>query len=167
MKTSNKISEIALGLTSGLVPNHLKMLSAGIAIAALAIASSVQAQYTEINISPQANADLDTYSPSPGTYPSGGPQLIVAGVPFATAELNNNPNTFGIVQSPYGGVLSTEASGPFNFTFSVPTGTQAQVLYCLMDSVWGGRRRECGQCYRLRHPWGNCDPDAYRRCQHP
>lgn len=124
--------------------NHLKVLSAGTAIAALALASSAQAQYTEINIGSQANSDLDTYSPDTGVYPSGGGQLTVAGVPFATAELNNTANTFGIVQSPSADVLDTEASGPFNFEFSVPAGTQAQALYCLMDSVWGSYGENVG-----------------------
>lgn len=116
--------------------NHLKALSAGMAIAALAGASSVQAQYTEIDISSQANADLETYV-NPNNYPSGGTQLTVAGVPFGLAELNNNPNTLGIVQSPDGSASGAGVSGPFNFTFSVPTGTQAQTLYCLINSLWG------------------------------
>lgn len=136
MKTTNKISEITLALISP-GADRLKILSAGMVIAAFAVAAPVQAQYTQIDIASQANADLDTYSPSPGVYPSGGGQLTVAGVPFGTAELDNNPNTFGIVQSPSGGVLGTYASGSFDFAFSVPTGTQAQALYCLMDSVWG------------------------------
>src|SRR5215472_13195157 len=96
-----------LGSTIFHLANHLKILSAGMVIAALAVASSVQAQYTEINISSQANADLDTYSPSPNIYPPGGAPLTIAGVPFATAELNNTPNTFGIVQSPAGGPPNT------------------------------------------------------------
>jgi hypothetical protein len=137
MKNTTKIPEIARALTSSLAANRLKILSAGMAIAALAVASPVQAQYTEIAIGSQANTDLDTYSPSPGVYPAGGGVLTVAGVPFATALLDNTPGTFGIVQSPTGGVLSSGASGPYNFTFSVPKGTQAQALYCLMDSVWG------------------------------
>jgi hypothetical protein len=124
--------------------NHLKIFSAGMAVTVLAAASSVQAQYTEINISSQANADLDTYSPSPNIYPSGGSQLTIAGVPFATAELNNTPNTFGIVQSPAGGPPDIISSGPFDYTFSVPTGTQAQALYCLMDSVWGANGNNVG-----------------------
>ena len=144
MKTTHKISEIALTLTSSLVANRLKILSAGMAIAALAVTSPVQAQYTEVSIGSQANDDLDTYSPSPGIYPSGGGQLTVAGVPFGTAELDNTPNTFGIVQSPSPNVLSTGAGGPFNFSFSVPTGTQAQALYCLMDSVWGADGENVG-----------------------
>jgi len=144
MKTTNKISKIALELTFSLAAKHLKILCAGMAIAAFAVASSVQAQYTEIGIGSQANADLDTYSPSPGTYPSGGSQLTVAGVPFATAELNNTPNTFGIVQSPAGGPPNIVSSGPFDFTFSVPIGTQAQALYCLMDSVWGAGGENVG-----------------------
>ncbi|HEX3624982.1 MAG TPA: PEP-CTERM sorting domain-containing protein [Verrucomicrobiae bacterium] len=137
MKTTNNISKIALAPASSLASRHLKVLSAGMAVAAFAVASPVQAQYTEINIGSQANTDLDTYSPAPGIYPPGGSQLTVASVPFAMAELNNTPNTWGIVQAPSGGVLSSQASGPFDFTFSVPKGIQAQALYCLMDSVWG------------------------------
>jgi len=144
MKTTDKISEIALALTSRPAAKHLKILSAGTAIAAFAFASPVQAQYTEINIGSQANTDLDTYSPSPGTYPAGGGLLTVAGVPFATAELDNTPNTFGIVQAPAAGPPGSVLSGPFDFTFSVPTGTQAQALYCLMDSVWGSDGNNVG-----------------------
>ena len=142
MNTTNKISEIALALTS-LGANRLKILSAGMAIAALAAASPVQAQYTEVAIGSQANANLDSYV-SPNDYPSGGTQFTVAGVPFGLAELNNNPNTLGIVQSPAANVLSTYATGPFDFTFSVPTGTQAQALYCLINSTWGAAGRIVG-----------------------
>ncbi len=144
MKTTNKITEIVLALASCLASNRLQILSAGMAVAAFAAASSVQAQYMEVAIGSQANADLDTYT-SPNNYPSGGTQLTVAGVPFGLAELNNTPNTFGIVQSPEAGVLNNEASGPFNFAFSVPAGTQAQALYCLMDSVWGTSGTTVGQ----------------------
>ncbi len=144
MKTTNKVSEIAHAPASSLAANHLKVLFAGTAIAAFAVAAPVQAQYTEIGIGAQANTDLDTYSPTPGIYPAGGGVLTVAGVPFATVELNNTPNTFGIVQAPAAGPPGSVLGGPFNFAFSVPAGTQAQVLYCLMDSVWGGDGNNVG-----------------------
>jgi hypothetical protein len=90
-------------------------------------ASSVQAQFTEVDISSQANADLQTYTDGQN-YQLGGTQLIVSGVPFALAELSNNPNTTGVVQS---------GTGSFNFTFSVPAGAHAKVLYTLLNTAFG------------------------------
>ncbi len=115
--------------------------SALIAVAALASASSVQAQFTEVDISSQVNANMQQFTDG-NNYQLGGTQLSVAGVPFGLAELNNNPTTTGVVQSPYasGGIAINGASGTFDFTFSVPAGTQATVLYCLVNSCWG----ECG-----------------------
>jgi hypothetical protein len=48
------------------------------------------------------------------------------------AELNNNPNTTGIVQ---GGGASR--LGSFNYTFLVPGGTKATVLYTLLNTTAG------------------------------
>jgi hypothetical protein len=104
-----------------------------IAVAVIATACSVEAQYTEIDISAQANANIQTYSD--GTdYQLGGTQLNVAGVPFGLSELDGNAGTTGVVQSPDG---SGSDSGPFSFTFAVPAGTYATTLYSLMNTAFG------------------------------
>jgi len=97
------------------------------AITALVTAFSVEAQYTEVDISSQANADIQTYTDG-GNYQLGGTTLTVAGVPFGLAELGGNPASTGVVQS---------GGGPFDYTFSVPSGTQATALYTLMNTAFG------------------------------
>jgi PEP-CTERM motif len=99
--------------------------------AALVTACSVQAQFTEVNISSQVNADIQGYA-NGINYQLGGTQLNSSGVPFALAELNNNPNTTGVVQG--GGPSQT---GLFNYSFLVPAGTHATVLYTLLNNVNG------------------------------
>lgn len=99
--------------------------------AALVTASSVQAQFTEVDINSQVNVDIQGYV-NGSDYQLGGTQLNVNGVPFALAELNNNPNTTGVVQG--GGSSQT---GLFNYTFSLPAGTHATALYTLLNNVNG------------------------------
>jgi hypothetical protein len=100
--------------------------------AALVTASSVQAQFTEVDISSQANDDIQTYSYG-NNYQVGGTTLTVAGVPFGLALLDGTPGTTGVVQSSaHGG-----PAGSFDFTFSVPAGTQATALYSLANTAWG------------------------------
>lgn len=98
---------------------------------ALVTACSVQAQYTEVDISSQVNVDVRTYT-SGQNYQPGGTQLNVNGVPFGLAELNNNPNTTGIVQG--GGVSQV---GLFNYTFLMPAGTMATAVYTLLNTANG------------------------------
>ena len=122
------------------------VIPAAMAVAALVGATSLQAQYTEININPQANADVQTY-PNGSNFQFGGTTLTVAGVPFGLAELGNNPNSTGIVQSPNGSAISAGPGGGgglFDFTFSVPAGTHAQALYCLANSIWGTAGEDVG-----------------------
>jgi hypothetical protein len=98
---------------------------------ALVTGWSAQAQFTEVDISSQINVDVRTYTDGQN-YQPGGTQLVVSGVPFGLAELNNNPNTTGVVQ---GGGLSQ--TGLFNYTFSMPAGTMATVLYTLLNTANG------------------------------
>lgn len=97
---------------------------------------TAQAQFIEINLnqSTNVNEDAETYS-VPGNYQLGGTQINVNGVPFGLSELNNNPNTTGIVQG--GGVSHDTVTGSFSFSFSVPAGIQATALYSLVNSVYG------------------------------
>ena len=99
-------------------------------IAALAVVMAsiaAHAQYMEVDLSSQVNADLQTYSD--GTdYQVGGSQLDVSGVPFELALLNGAPGTTGIVQTPDGGA---------SYTFSAPSGIYATALYTLMNTTWG------------------------------
>jgi len=95
------------------------------------LASSAKAQFTEIDTSSNCNDTLQNGSFG-SNFQLGGTQLIVAGVPFGLAELNNNPATTGTVAlGPTGSV------GVASFTFSVPAGTHASALYCLANTAWG------------------------------
>ena len=102
-------------------------------ISTLALVMAVvaaRAQYTEINISSQVNADIQTYTYG-NNYPTGGSPLNVGGVPFGLALLNNTPGTTGVVQTPYnGGQVQS-------YTFSVQPGIYATVLYTLINTSWG------------------------------
>jgi hypothetical protein len=110
-----------------------------ITVAALVAASSAQAQFTEVDISSQANDDIQTYTDG-GNYQVGGTTLTVAGVPFGLAEVDGTSGTTGVVQSSaHGG-----APGPFDFTFSVPAGTQATALYSLANTAWGSAGYDVG-----------------------
>src|SRR5665213_2452410 len=99
-----------------------------IAISALVTASALEAQFTQVDISAQANADIQNYSFG-NNYQLGGTTLNVAGVPFGLAELGGSSTTTGVVQSP--------EPGTFDYTFSVPTGTQATTLYSLANTAFG------------------------------
>ena len=94
-------------------------------------AVAARAQYTEIDLRSQVNVDIQNYTDG-HNYQLGGTQLIVSGVPFALAELNNNPNTTGVVQG--GGPSET---GQFNYTFLMPAGMRATVLYTLLNTADG------------------------------
>jgi len=119
-------------------------IAAAISVVALVTTSSLQAQFTEVDINSQANADLQLYTDG-HNYQLGGTQLNVGGVPFGLAELGGNPTTTGVVQSTGFGQAVTnssglpifDANGPFEYTFSVPAGTHAEVLYCLMNLAYG------------------------------
>lgn len=100
-----------------------------LALVTTAVAAPAQF-YTEINISSQANADIQTYTYG-NNYPTGGNQLDVSGVPFGLALLNNIPGTTGVVQTPSnGGQVES-------YTFAVPSGTYATALYTLINTEWG------------------------------
>jgi hypothetical protein len=101
-------------------------LTASIIIAVLAATCSVEAQFTEVDIASQANANIQTYSFG-NNYQLGGTTLTVAGVPFGLSELNSDPLSTGVVQ----------ADGPYDYTFSVPAGTQATALYSLVNTAFG------------------------------
>ena len=108
-----------------------------VAVAALVAASSVQAQYTEINLSPYVNDNLNaTPYVDNGDLPSGGTTLNVGAVPFGLAS-DGGGTTLGIVQSPNGGLVNLASPTAFDFTFSVPTGTEATALYSLANSTYG------------------------------
>jgi hypothetical protein len=115
-----------------------------IVLVALVTASSVKAQFTEVNLSSLVNANLQLYTDGQN-YQLGGTQLNVGGVPFGLAELSGNPLTTGIVQSTGLGQSPTnstgqanpDANGPYEYTFSVPAGTHAAVLYCLINLAYG------------------------------
>src|SRR5208283_336117 len=73
----------------------------------------IQTNFTEVSLNPQANANLQKYTDGTN-YQLGGTQLFVDGVPFGLAELNNNPNTTGIVQSTGPGQSPTNSTGTAN-----------------------------------------------------
>jgi hypothetical protein len=108
-----------------------------IALAVIAAVPQLKAQYTEVDISPDVNADIQQYTLG-GNYQLGGTQLNAGGVPFALAELGGNPFTTGVIQSPSsaGGFPSGNV-GPFDYTFSLPAGTQATALYSLANTAFG------------------------------
>jgi hypothetical protein len=108
-----------------------------VAVAALVAAFSAQAQYTEINLSSYVNDNLNA-SPyfDNGDFPSGGTTLDVGAVPFGLAS-DGGGTTLGIVQSPNGGAVNLTSPTTFDFTFSVPSGTQATALYSLANSTYG------------------------------
>ena len=106
---------------------------------ALVSAFSVQAQFTEVDISGQVNADIQQYTDG-FNYQLGGTTLNVAGVPFGLAEVAGNPETTGVVQSPYTSFIAgadNGSSGFFDYTFSVPAGTHATTLYSLANLAFG------------------------------
>ena len=94
-----------------------------------------QSQFTEINISSQINANLQTYTKGTN-YPLGGTSLNINGVPFALTIQPNNPASTGIIQT--GNGQFGYNSGNFAYTFPVPAGTYAEALYVLVNSTWGG-----------------------------
>lgn len=100
-----------------------------LALATAAVAARGQF-YTEIDISSQVNADIQTYTYG-NNYPTGGGELNAGGVPFGLALLNNTPDTTGVVQTPNnGGQVES-------YTFSVQPGTYATALYTLINTSWG------------------------------
>ncbi len=112
--------------------------AAFLAVACLVTASSLQAQYTEVDITSDINADIQTYTDG-NNYQLGGTTLTVAGVPFALAELNSTAGTTGVIQTPSsaGGFPPVSSSGPYDYTFSVPGGTHANALYSLANTAFG------------------------------
>lgn len=93
---------------------------------------SARAQYTQISLNPVANANLRTYAHGTN-YPLGGTQFSVAGVPFTLAKVSGDPNTTGVLQ----GANAAGGPGSFSYTFTVPAGTHAKVLYALVNTAWG------------------------------
>jgi len=64
----------------------------------------------------------------------------ISAVPFGLAEVGGDPNTTGVVQSPYTSFVSGAddgSSGSFDYTFSVPAGTHATTLYSLANLAFG------------------------------
>ena len=100
-----------------------------LALVTAAVAARAQF-YTEIDISSQVNADIQTYTYG-NNYPTGGSELNVGGVPFGLGLLNNTPDTTGVVQTPNNGGQAE------SYTFSVQPGTYATALYTLINTSWG------------------------------
>lgn len=92
-------------------------------------AATSHAQYIEIDLGTNVNADLRT-ALNASNYQIGGSQLNVAGVPFQLALFNNTPGTTGVVYPPTNGQTNT-------YTISVPPGIYAVALYTLIDNAWG------------------------------
>lgn len=103
----------------------MKILPVLLAIGTVA-ATGVNAQFTEVDISSDINANIQTYSGG-NNYQVGNSTLTVAGVPFYLAE-DGGPGTTGVVQAP---------GGDSSFTFNVPAGTYATTLYTLMNTAFG------------------------------
>jgi hypothetical protein len=99
-------------------------------VAIFAATTGLQASQTQIDISGQVNADIQTYTGG-ANYQFGGTQLNVNGVGFGLAELGNSPTTTGVVQTPSDGQLHP-------YTFAVPANTYATTLYTLINTAWGG-----------------------------
>lgn len=94
----------------------------------VAASSMVSAQqFTPIDISAEVTSDLRTWTYGQN-YQPGGTELIVSGVPFQLAQFNNTPNTTGVV---------APDPGPYSYTFAVPSGTYATVLYTLINEAFG------------------------------
>jgi len=110
-------------------------IAISVVAAAIATAYSVEAQSTEIDISAQANSNIQTFTDG-GNYQLGGTQLNAAGVPFGLAELNGNANTTGAILT---------SGGNFDFTFAVPAGTEATSLYSLANLGFGAAGAPEGQ----------------------
>jgi len=105
-----------------------------ITVGSFAATFCVEAQYTEVSLGTNINANLQTLYAFGSNYQVGNSTLTVAGVPFDLALFNNTAGTTGVVQSPDG---NFNDSGPFSFTFAVPAGTHATALYSLMNSAFG------------------------------
>ncbi len=100
--------------------------------AASLVLAPARANFTEINLTPQANADIQTYTGG-SNYQLGGTTLNVAGVPFALGQYDTSSNptgagTTGVVQSGGGDTL---------FTFLMAPNTSATEVYTLMNTAWG------------------------------
>lgn len=91
-------------------------------------------QFTEINIAGEVNENLQDYTGGTN-YPFGGADLTIAGVPFQLAGYGSEPDTTGAVQA---------SGSPFSFSFPVPPGTTATVLYCLANSTYGAAGTNTG-----------------------
>jgi len=107
--------------------------AAFLALTALAIVPGLKAQQTEVSLTSAVNANIQTYTDG-FNYQVGGTTLTVNGISFGLALDGGAAGTTGVVQSPNG---NGAASGPFSFTFSVPTGTQATALYSLANTAFG------------------------------
>jgi hypothetical protein len=94
---------------------------------ALAGAFTANAQFLELNISADCNQNLQTFTDG-NDYPLGGTQIDIGGVPFGLSLLDNTPDTTGIVETP---------ADNQSYTFTVPSGTCATILYTLMSTAWG------------------------------
>jgi hypothetical protein len=102
------------------------------AVATLAAVASAQAQFTEISIASQANANLQTYSFG-ANYAVGGTTFDVADVPFTLATDGGVAGTTGAVQTPG----NTPFGSITSWTFSVPAGTHATELFSLANLAFG------------------------------
>lgn len=111
--------------------------------AGFALLNVSRAQFVEIDISAQVNADIRTYYNGTNDYPggmnnyqAGGTELDVDGVPFALAELNSDAASTGVIQTGLGR-FGLGAAG-FDYVLPVPGGTHATALYTLINSTDGG-----------------------------
>ena len=112
--------------------HHFFRASSVVLGAASLVLAPARASFTEVNLTPQANADIQTYTGG-SNYQLGGTTLNVAGVPFALGQYDtpSNPTgaaTTGVVQSGGGGT---------SFTFSMAPNTYATEVYTLMNTAWG------------------------------
>jgi hypothetical protein len=105
----------------------MKKIKIAAALSLLTAAVTAQAQYLSVNISADANLDLQTRTDG-SNYPLGGTGLTIAGVPFQFGLLNNTAGTTGAIYEP---------SGNPSYTFNMPTGVYATDLYTLINTTWG------------------------------
>jgi hypothetical protein len=115
-------------------------LLAGLAVGVISLAGagSVFAQYTEINLSPYVNDNLNAppYVDN-GDLPSGGTTLNVGSVPFGLATDGGVAGSLGIVQSPNSGAVTLTSPTTYSFTFAAPSGLEATALFSLANSTYG------------------------------
>ena len=110
-----------------ILPSITKILLGASVLATLALPSA-QADFLQVDLSAQANADIQTYSGG-SNYQVGGTTLTVGGVPFALTQDGGAAGTTGVVQ-----IYPTDYTAT-SYTFTVPSGTHATEMYTLINSA--------------------------------